>query len=101
MIAAATRQDMYSALERAKNTILGTTLNRADAQTIVAQLRTSILQDLHELHMQNQNTLRQSQNQRVQLMLKMADIERSMSMMQQLLTRMVEQQSRTTNLLQR
>lgn len=67
MIAAATRQDIQIALDRTKNTILGSMFSRNDAQSTISQLRNGILQDLRELHAENQMNIRQSQTQHDQI----------------------------------
>ncbi len=98
---AATRQDMQTALDRAKNSILGSMFSRSDAQAIVTQLRTSILQDLHEMHAENQQAIRGAQAHRLQLNTRMSNLEREVSVLQQILTRILDQQSRAINILQR
>jgi hypothetical protein len=101
MIAAATRQDLQTALDRTKNSILGTVMSRNDIQVSVTQLRTSILQDLHEMHAENQQALRQSQAQRYQLMVRVNNLEHQMTATQQIMLRILDQQTRAMNILQR
>lgn len=67
MIAAATRQDIQTALDRTKNTILGSMFSRNDAQSTISQLRNGILQDLRDLHAENQASIRMSQTQHDQI----------------------------------
>lgn len=98
---AATRQDLQTALERAKTSIMGGMVSRNEIQVSVTQLRNSILQDLHEMHAENQQALRQSQAQRYQVLVRIANIERQISGIQQVLLRVLDQQSKATNLLQR
>lgn len=98
---AATRQDLQTALERAKNSILGNMVSRNDTQAFIAQLRNNILQDLHDMHSENQQALRQSQAQRYQLAIKVSNIERQMADLQQVMLRILDQQTRAINILQR
>lgn len=98
---AATRQDLQTALERAKTSIMGGMVSRNEIQVSVTQLRNSILQDLHEMHAENQQALRQSQAQRYQVLVRIANIERQIAGIQQVLLRVLDQQSKATNLLQR
>lgn len=67
MIAAATRQDIQTALDRTKNTILSSMFSRNDAQSTISQLRNGILQDLRELHAENQTNIRTTQTQHDQI----------------------------------
>jgi hypothetical protein len=102
MVAAATRQDIQTALDRTKNSILGSMLSRNDVQISVAQLRNGILQDLHDMHADNMQVIRQSQAQRDQvIMVRVSNIERNTAIIQQLLVRLVEQQARAMSMLQR
>jgi hypothetical protein len=98
---AATRQDMQTALDRAKNSILGNMFSRSDAQAIVTQLRSSILQDLHEMHAENQQAIRSAQAHRLQMTTRIANLEREVGVLQQILSRILDQQSRAINMLQR
>ncbi len=98
---AATRQDMQTALDRAKNSILGNMFSRSDAQAIVSQLRSSILQDLHEMHAENQQAIRSAQAHRLQMTTRIANLEREVGILQQILSRILDQQSRAINMLQR
>lgn len=100
MITAATRQDMQTALERTKNSILGTMFSRNDAQAVVMQLRASILQDLHELHNENQQVLRQFQAQREQFLVRLSNVERNVVTTHQMMLRIIDQQNRIMNILQ-
>lgn len=97
MIVAATRQDLQNALERTRSSIVGSMFSRQDAQTVVSQLRATILQDLRELHAANEHTIRQSQAQRDQLMVRLNTIEQRLQILQQTMTRFLEVQARYTN----
>lgn len=97
MVPAATRQDLQNALERAKNSIVSSMFSRQDAQTIIAQLRNAIARDLHELHAENEQTVRQNQAQREQLLIRMASIEHRLQVLQQTMTKFLEIQARYTN----
>ncbi len=97
MIVAATRQDLQNALERTRNSIVGSMFSRQDAHTVVSQLRASIMHDLRELHAENGQTIRQGQAQRDQLMTRLNNIEHSIQVLQQTMTRFLEVQARYTN----
>lgn len=71
--------------------------SRQDAQTVVSQLRASILQDLREYHAANEHTIRQSQAQRDQLMVRLNAIEQRLHALQQTMARFLETQARYTN----
>lgn len=98
---AATRQDVQTALERTKNTILGSMVSRNEVQVSVTQLRNSILQDLHDMHGENQQAIRQSQAQRYQVLLKVTNMEHQIAALQQIMLRILDQQTRAMNILQR
>lgn len=98
---AATRQDVQSAFERARSSIMGNMVSRNDVQLSVTQLRNSILQDIHDLHAENQQAIRQSQAQRYQSMVKITNIEHQVAGMNQILLRILDQQSRLLNMIQR
>ena len=97
MIAVATRQDLQSALERTRSSIIGSMFSRQDAQSVVAQLRGAIAQDLHYLHAENQQTTRQSQTQHDQIMARIVGIEHSLHEMQLIMTKFLESQSHHNN----
>lgn len=94
MNAAATRQDVQSALDRVKLSIIGNMLSRNDVQNFVGQMRNSMLQDLHELHAENQQNIRISQTQHEQIIQRVATL-------QQQVARLGEQQAQILTLLQR
>ena len=83
MIAAATRQDLQTALDRTKNTIIGTVFSRNDAQATLTQLRNGILQDLRELHAENQAVMRLAQTQHDQIIQRMAMLQQQMARLQE------------------
>lgn len=82
MIAAATRQDLQMALDRTKNSIIGTVFSRSDAQNVLSQLRNGILQDLRELHAENQAGIRLSQTQHDQMIQRIAGLQQQMARLQ-------------------
>lgn len=98
---AATRQDVQNAFERARSSIMGNMVSRNDVQLSVTQLRNSILQDIHEMHAENQQAIRQSQAQRYQSLVKVTSLEHQMAGTQQMLLRLLDQQSRILSLLQK
>jgi hypothetical protein len=101
MIAAATRQDLQGALEYAKNSIIEKMVSRGYMQSVVDQVRMSILQSLHELHAENQQFIRQSQLQRDQLITRLLAVEQEVRVLRQLTVKMLEQQNKTMNMLLR
>lgn len=82
MNAAATRQDVQTALDRTKSSIMGTMFSRNDAQSIVSQLRSSILQDLHDLHATNQSGIRLAQTQHDQMIQRIASLQQQVTSLQ-------------------
>lgn len=101
MVAAATRQDIQTALDRAKDSILGNMPSRNDFQTLVVQLRNSILQDLHDMHAENQQAIRVSLAHRDQMMVRISNVERNLLATQQLMARLYDQQMRMLGVIQR
>jgi hypothetical protein len=93
MIAAATRQDLQTALDRTKNSIMGSVFSRSEAQNIMAQLRNGILQDLRELHSENQAGIRLAQTQHSEMIQRIAGLQQQMA-------RLTEQQAQTLSILQ-
>ncbi len=97
MITAATRQDLQNALDRTRNTILGTMFSRSDARTVATQLRAGITQDLHDLQVLNQQVLHQTQASNEHLMAKLNNLEQRVYALQHLMTKFLETQARYTN----
>lgn len=83
MIAAATRQDLQTALDRTKNSIIGTVFSRSDAQNVLTQLRNGILQDLHDLHSENQAGIRLAQTQHEHMIQRIAGLQQQMGRLQE------------------
>jgi hypothetical protein len=94
MISAATRSDVQGMVEGAKNTLLDRLAPRNYVQALSESLRISILQNLHELHAENQQVIRSGLTQREQLIQRMTALESELRTMRQLLVHMHEQQGR-------
>ncbi len=99
-MAAATQQDVQTAFERARQSILSNVITRNDVQVSVTQLRNIILQDIRDMHGENQQAMRQYQARQYQMTLKVTNMERQIAAMQQILLRILDQQTRAMNLLQ-
>jgi hypothetical protein len=97
VIAAATRQDLQNALDRTRNTILGTMFSRSDARTVAAQLKSGISQDLHELQVLNHQILHQTQASNEHLTAKLNNLEQRLYSLQHLMTKFLETQAHYTN----
>jgi hypothetical protein len=101
MVSAATRSDVQGMVEGAKNTLLDRLAPRNYIQAMSEGLRISILQNLNELHAENQLVIRAGQTQREQLMQRMASMETEMRTMRQLIVQLLEQQARMMSRLPR
>ncbi|HSX46397.1 MAG TPA: hypothetical protein VLF87_00175 [Patescibacteria group bacterium] len=93
MNAAATRQDVQTALDRAKNSILGSVVSRNDAQTILNQLRRGLIQDIQAMNSQTMSGMKLAHAQHDHL------IQR-VSALQQQVARLSEQQAQLLAVLQ-
>lgn len=94
MVSAATRSDVQGMVEGVKNTLLDRLAPRNYIQAMSESLRISILQNLHDLHGENQQLIRSGQMQREQLMQRMASMEGEMRAMRQLIVQLIDQQAR-------
>jgi len=95
----ATRQDIQNSVDRAKSAILSNVLSRNDLQTFVGQIRGGILQDLRNMHAENQAIIRQSISYRDQLLQRIASLERSVITLQQQVGKVQNQHTQTTTTL--
>jgi hypothetical protein len=89
MITAATRQDMQGIVDYAKNTILGQMVSRGQLQTVAEQIRATILQNLHELHAENQQLIHQSHAQRQVLINRLSILEQEVKSLHQAINRLL------------
>lgn len=96
MTTPATRQDLQNALDRTKSSIMSSMLSRGDLQTVISAVRMGILQDMHGLHSENKASIRQAINHRDQITQRLAGLEQSLGRIEQLLSHIVTQQSRTS-----
>ena len=94
MVSAATRTDIQILVDGAKNTLLDRLAPRNYIQAMSESLRISILQNLHELHAENQQVIKSGQMQREQMVQRMMSLESEMRAMRQLVVQLLEQQSR-------
>lgn len=97
MLATATRQD----LEGVKSTIISQMIPRSFMQSLVESLRTSILQNVQALHIENQQLTRVGQLHREQLTQRMNMMEQEVKLLHNQMSRIIEQQARIVALLQR
>ena len=105
---AATRQEIQGVVDYAKNSILQRLITKSEFQSLAEQVRDRILNEINTLHQENQMMLRQSANARETLMRKTASMEARMAMLeqevkilQQILSKIFEQNTRTMSSLQR
>jgi len=105
---AATRQEIQGVVDYAKNSILQRLITKSEFQSLAEQVRDRILNEINTLHQENQMMLRQSANARETLMRKTASMEARMAMLeqevkilQQILSKIFEQNTRTISSLQR
>lgn len=94
MLQSATKQDMQGMVENAKNTLLDRLAQRSYIQALNESVRLSILQKMGELHMENQTVIRNGQQQREHIVQRLLIIETQLKVMQQSMTRLLEQQRR-------
>jgi hypothetical protein len=97
MLSAATRSDVQGMVEGVKNTLLDRLAPRNYVQALAESVRGSILQNLQELHAENQQMIRSGQTQREQLSQRIGAIEGEIKVVRQLLNQVLEQQARIMN----
>lgn len=100
MATPATSQEVQNALEKTRNSIMGSMLTRGDVQSIISSVRAGILQDLHSLHAENKASLHQAVNHRDQVMIRVSSLEHTVSRVEQLLAQMLSAQSKTSDRIQ-
>jgi hypothetical protein len=83
MMSAMTRQDLVTATEQAKNTIIERLVTKYDVQSAADSARDKILGTLQALHLENQTLMRQSNAQRDQVWRKTAALETQIASLQQ------------------
>lgn len=96
MITPATRQDVQNAIDRTRNTIMGTMLTRSDLQSVVNQVRNGLVQDLNNLHAENQLAMRQATNSRAQIQQRIGALEASLARIEQSLRELSVEHSKTS-----
>lgn len=108
MIVTMSRQDMQGMVEYAKNRIIERMVTKYDVQNAVNSARNEVLSDLQEIRRENQPVFKQTLAltgealRRVQVVdARVAGIEQDIKLLTQLMSRMVGQQNRTANTLQR
>lgn len=101
MIASATRQDLQNALDRTRSSIVSSMLSRNDLQSVINQVRAGLLQDLRALHSENQVAMKQAVAARAQVMQRLGSMEHYVARMEQLLNRVLAQQSQTSTTIQK
>lgn len=94
MLSAATRQEVQGMVEGVKNTLLDRLAPKNYIQALADSLRVSILQNLYQLHAENQMLYRSGQTQRDQIQQRIISLEAEVKTIHQLLGRIAEQQAK-------
>lgn len=104
MISTMTRQDLLNVTEYAKNKIIERLVTKYDVQAACDHARDRIINNLQDLHQENQSLMRHSNTQHDQVSRKVSSIEsqinalqQEMKVVSQLMTRLYEQQVRLLN----
>lgn len=92
MVSAATRSDIQGMVEGVKNVLLDRLAPRSYIQAMSESVRMSIIQNLEELHMENQQMIRNSLAQREQTLQRVASVETEVRALRQLMVQMLDQQ---------
>lgn len=91
-----TRQEVQSALDRTRSSILSNSLSRNDLYWVVGQMRASMMQDMNSLHAENQTAMKQATNSRAVLMQRIGAVEISLARIEQALHALMVEHSKTS-----
>lgn len=97
MVTALTRGDVQVMVEGVKNSLLERLAPRNYIQAMAESVRMSIIQNLEELHADNQQMIRNSQMQRAQVLQRVTSIETEVRTLRQLVVHLIDQQSKLTS----
>lgn len=90
-----TKQDVQQAVDRSTNNIAARMLSKNDVQTIISSIRSGILQDIKELHSENQAMIRNGQARHEQINQRLTTIERQLQILVHEMAKVADTTSRT------
>jgi hypothetical protein len=92
-----TRQEMYMAVEKAKNSILASMATKSDVQAAMAQVRAGIVNDMRGLHSENQAVIQNNQARYDILNQRLTMIERNVQIIAHELARLSDSLGKISN----
>ena len=92
---AVTKQDVQQAVERSVASIGSRMISKDDVQSAVNNVRNGIMQDLKELHSENQSQMRNSQARHDQMNQRITTIERQLQILVHEVAKIADTTSRT------
>lgn len=90
-----TRQEVQQAVDRSTANITSRMMSKADTQTIISNIRAGILQDIKELHSENQAMIRNGQARHEQINQRLTTIERQLQILVHEMAKVADTTSRT------
>lgn len=92
-----TKQDIQQALDRNVSSITARMLSKSDVQAIIGAVRTGVLQDLKELHHENQTMIRNGQARHDQVNQRLTILERNIQSLVYDMAKVIDTTSRTNS----